>query len=66
MKGFKGNQKQYAENFRTYYNFIKKHETLGTTPSQKAGINQKAEWKELLTKALQQPTVTSRDLTAKD
>ncbi len=35
-------------------------------PSQNAGINQKAEWKELLTKALQQPIVTSRNLTAKD
>ena len=64
MKGFKGNQKQYAKNFRTYYNFVKKHETLGMTPSQRAGIKNKAEWKELLTKALQQPISVSAAITA--
>ena len=54
MKGFEGNQKQQAENFQTYYNFIKHHMTLKTTPAQKAGIQQKPEWKELLLKAIQQ------------
>ncbi len=54
MKGFEGNQKQFAQNFQTYYNFIKTHMTLRTTPAQKAGINQKPEWKDLLLKALQQ------------
>ncbi len=43
MRGFKGNQKQYAENFRTYYNFVRNHQALGSTPAQKAGIDQKAE-----------------------
>lgn len=52
MKGFGGNQKQFAENFRTYYNFIKQHKSLGMTPSQKAGISNKGEWRELLTKSL--------------
>jgi len=52
MKGFKGNQKQFAKNFQTYYNFVKNHSTLGMTPAQKAGIQQKAEWKELLIKAV--------------
>jgi hypothetical protein len=28
MKGFKGNQKQFATNFQTYYNFIKPHMSL--------------------------------------
>jgi len=66
MRGFKGNQKQYAENFRTYYNFVRQHQTLGSTPAQKAGIDQKAEWKELLLKAVRQPTLTSRPLPATD
>jgi len=52
MKGFKENQKQYSENFRTYYNFIKNHGSLGTTPAQKAGINERPEWRELLAKSL--------------
>jgi len=45
-------QKQYADNFKTYYNFVRQHQELKMTPAQKAGINQKAEWKELLEKAL--------------
>jgi len=53
MKGFKGNQKQFATNFQTYYNFIKPHMSLHLTPAQKAGIQQKPEWKDLLIKAVQ-------------
>ena len=53
MKGFKGNQKQFATNFQTYYNFIKPHMSLHLTPAQKAGIKQKPEWKDLLIKAVQ-------------
>lgn len=45
MKGFNGNQKQFAENFQTYYSFIKHHMALDMTPAQKAGIQQKPEWK---------------------
>lgn len=52
MRGFKGNQHQYAENFRTYYNFIRQHQGMGETPAQKAGIQQEANWKELLEKSL--------------
>lgn len=52
MRGFKGNQKQYAENFKTYYNFIRKHQGLGCTPAQKAGLLTKPEWKELLQKSM--------------
>jgi len=63
MKGFKGNQKQYAENFKTYYNFVKQHSSLGMTPAQKANIEQKAEWKELLQKALKPPILNSHSLT---
>ncbi len=52
MRGFKGNQKQYAENFRTYYNFVRQHQGLKQTPAQKAGIQQKPEWKSLLLEAI--------------
>jgi transposase-like protein len=54
MKGFEGKQNHYAENFQTYYNFIKHHMALDMTPAQKAGIQQKPEWKQLLLKAVQQ------------
>ena len=60
MRGFKGNQKQYAENFQTYYNFVRKHSKIGMTPAQKAKIDQKADWKELLTKAMQSPVPESQ------
>lgn len=53
MRGFGGNQKQHTDNYRTFYNFVKEHQSLGMTPAQKAKINQKAEWKDLLNKALQ-------------
>ena len=56
MRGFKGNQKQYAENFKTFYNFIREHQALqGLTPARRAGIQQKGNWKELLTTAMQHP-----------
>ena len=56
---------QYNDNFRTYYNFVKKHQGLnGLTPSQRAGINETREWKPLLIKSLsavtQQPKCNSR------
>lgn len=56
IRGFNGNQKQFTENFQTYYNFIKHHIAfaLDMTPAQKAGIQQKLEWKEILLKAVQQ------------
>jgi putative transposase len=54
MRGFNGNQKQFAENFKTYYNFVRQHQGLGMTPAQKAGISQNADWKELLTQAIKQ------------
>lgn len=53
MRGFKGNQKQYTENFQKYYNFVRKHSKIGMTPAQKAKIDQKPEWKERLIKAMQ-------------
>ena len=59
MRGFGGKQKQYAENFKTYYNFVKTHQGLKQTPAQKAGIDQKAEWRELLLKAVQHPMLTT-------
>lgn len=58
MRGFKTNQKQYAENFRTYYNFVREHQELKMTPAQRANIAVKSEWKGLLEKA------TTRNITA--
>lgn len=52
MRGFGGKQKAFAENFKTYYNFVKNHQALNMTPAQKAGIDQKPEWKELLLKTI--------------
>lgn len=52
MRGFKGNQKQYAENFKTYYNFVRTHQGMGITPAQRAGIDVPNNWKELLSKSL--------------
>lgn len=64
MRGFKGNQKAYAENFKTYYNFVRKHQELKMTPAQRAGIQESNLWKELLTKATNQPTLNSPIQTA--
>ncbi len=48
MRGFKRNQKQYAENFKTYYNFMRIHQGLGTTPARKAGIEVKPELERII------------------
>ncbi len=63
MRGFKGNQKQYAENFKTYYNFIRQHQELKMTPANRAGLAVNPKWRELLVKA-NQPIVNSQQLTA--
>lgn len=52
MRGFKGNQKQYAENFKTYYNFVRQHQELKMTPAQRAKINESDLWKDLLIKSM--------------
>ena len=52
MRGFKGNQNRYADKFKTYYNFVRKHQELKTTPAQRAMINKSDLWKELLKKSL--------------
>ena len=67
MKGFQANQHQHAQNFQTYYNFIKPHEGLqGQTPAQKAGLKTPQNWKALLLAALEQPRATSRPLPVMD
>ncbi len=40
IRGFKGNKTAqiWANGFRTYYNFVRPHTTLGMTPAEKAGI----------------------------
>jgi len=56
MRGFKGQEKIFAEGFRTYYNFIKQHQGLdGKTPSQVANIDLQLDrnrWLSLLKKSL--------------
>ena len=55
MRAFKNvdNAENYIENFKTYYNFLRKHEALdGLTPAQVSGINEPRELKTLLLKSL--------------
>ncbi len=52
MRGFGGQQKGYVDNFRTFYNFVREHQGLKSTPAQKAGLKVKGNWKELLVKAM--------------
>lgn len=54
MRGFKRKKsaQQYVIGYRTYYNFIRKHQTLQMTPAQAAGLNVSNNWKELLQKSL--------------
>jgi len=66
IRGFKGNQKQYTNKFRTYYNFVRKHQELKMTPAQRAKIAESDLWKDLLEKAVKQPILTSPPLPAKD
>ncbi len=52
FKRFETTQK-YLENFRTYYNFVRKHQALdGMTPAQASGINEGKNWEELLVKSI--------------
>jgi len=47
--------KANVDNFRTYYNYIREHTELGTTPAEKAGIELelgKDKWMELLKKSV--------------
>lgn len=66
MRGFKGNQKQYAENFKTYYNFVRQHQEFKMTPAQRAKIAKSDLWKDLLQKAVKQPILNSPKLPAED
>jgi len=45
--------KDFAENYKTYYNYLRPHQALdGMTPAQAAGLNVKPEWRDLLLKSL--------------
>ena len=55
MRGFQNEKTadQYNNNYRTYYNFARKHQGLnGLTPAQASEIKEPAEWKSLLFKSL--------------
>ena len=54
MRGFKTRKgvDKYRENFRTYYNFVRKHQGLGVTPAQAGGLLIPADWQKLLAEAL--------------
>lgn len=48
---------QYNKNFRTYYNFLRKHKGInGLTPAQASGLDEPNEWKALLLKSLSADT----------
>lgn len=60
LRGFKGNNSAQAllEGYRIYYNFIRNHITLNTTPAEVAGINLglngRNRWLELLNRTVNQ------------
>lgn len=59
MRAFKNKDKteKYLENFKTHYNFLRKHEALdGLTPAQASGIDEPRELKPLLLKSLSAET----------
>lgn len=64
MRGFKSEQttKNYADSFKTYYNFIRPHQALnGKTPSQKANLDLKLDrnrWLSLLKKSIENKSET--------
>lgn len=56
MRGFKTANNPMIDGFYTYYNFIRNHSTLGTTPSEKAGIDLnlgRNRWLSLLAQSLE-------------
>jgi transposase-like protein len=61
MRGFKTRQAAFAQNFQTYYNFVRQHQKLGVTPAQKAGLTVAPEWRELLINAVSHPQMTTRN-----
>ncbi len=55
MRGFKGQEEVFADGFRTYYNFVRKHQGLGMTPAQASGIElnlERNKWLSLLKQSL--------------
>jgi len=71
MRGFKSRltTKQLSEGFRTYYNFIRKHQGLnGLTPSQKANLDLQLErnrWLSLLKKSLENNQIVTTNGSSK-
>ena len=51
QRGWKSSKSAIAEGQRIYYNFVKPHQDLeGKTPAEKAGIEGKNTWKDMLKK----------------
>lgn len=62
MKGFKTDTgtENFTKNFKTYYNFVKPHGALGTTPAKASGIQESGNWRDLLVKSLsERPEINS-------
>jgi transposase-like protein len=38
VRGYKGQSKQQVKNWQTYYNFIREHQGINTTPAEQSGI----------------------------
>lgn len=58
MRAFKSMEgvDKYAKGFKTFYNFVREHQTLKQTPAQKGGLTLPNNWKELLKTAVMQQT----------
>lgn len=57
MRGFKTKKgaNRFSNNFKTYYNYFRKHSTLGMTPAQAAGLNVSSNWKDVILETMQKP-----------
>ena len=59
MRGLQNEEtaQQYNDNFRTYYNFLRKNKGINNlTPAQKSKIYEPSDWKGLLLKSLNKTT----------
>lgn len=55
MRGFKGGETIFADGFRNYYNYIRQHTALGTTPAVAGGVDlglERNRWLSLIRKTI--------------
>lgn len=56
MRGFKSMQgaKNFVDGYTVNYNYVREHQTIKTTPAQKAGIQVGNGWSELIENAIKE------------